>query len=202
MSMKKKFLALALAGAVAMPVVANASTVLSGPEDNPLEQNVSITGSIDSADGLAPQGTLQVEVPTAMAFSVNKAGVFQAADNYDIVNNSKTAIKVDVTEFRETQPSTGVTVVSKSTLQNNQAQHNRATVALTLRGDAAVELVESGFSETPLFNKIDAGKSKTITLEGIAGTKVTGAGSSQQEDPVKDGTSEQLIVKFRISKHS
>ena len=207
MSMKKKFLALALAGMVAMPVVAsasaNGSTTITTPEGTPKTHDVNITGNVDRADGLAQQGTLQVEVPTAMAFTVNKDGVFTAANNYSIYNKSLQPIKVEVAAFRDqTGQNSGIEIIDDATtITSNPYSHKRSRVALSLVGDNTVKLTNNfvaNGTDNVLFASIASNTQKPIILDGVAGKNTTGGTSNGDE--VKDGTQDQFVVSFRISK--
>lgn len=206
MSMKKKFLALALAGMVAMPVVAsasaNGSTTITTPEGTPKTHDVNITGNVDRADGLAQAGTLQVEVPTAMAFTVNKDGVFTAASNYSIYNKSLQPIKVEVAAFRDQSgASTGIEIINEATtITASPYTHKRSQVALSLVGDRTVKLTNNfvaNGTDNVLFDRIESNRQEPITLDGVAGKCTTGATG---QDEVKDGTQDQFVVSFRISK--
>lgn len=198
MSMKKKFLALALASAVAMPVVANATTAntqtQSAPDSQQIDADVTVEGTVLAEDGSAPEGRIQVELPSTMAFSVDKAGVFTTANNYKITNQSKTAgIDVAVTGFSETIKGGGITIDSYTNVSQNKTNTSRSTVGLKLNGNTgtAVDL-SIGMGEEALFDNIAAGTSANMTLEGVAGTK---RGSATQ------GVSENFTLNFKITKN-
>lgn len=199
MSMKKKFLALALAGMVAMPVVANASAstgnLATGTEANGAEGKVTINGMVRSNTGQAPAGRIEVELPTSMAFTVDQVGGFSAGTGYNVRNNSNCGVKVEVVEFTETQPSSGISIVKSASL--TPANENRSKVSLTLSGDPSksVELFHGPISSGTLFENIPAGDSRTMTLTGKAGTNTT-----NDTLDVKAGISEAFEVKFKISK--
>lgn len=205
MSMKKKFLALALAGAVAMPVVANATTMkpVTGDDTNPIDSTVEIEGSVLNNQGVAQAGKLHVEIPTALAFTVDQAGNFTAGSGYQISNKSASPIKVDIAEFTETQNSTGITIKAMTELDevSERSGLNRSNISLELQGDTtAVDLstVQQGTPKA-LFERIESAQSETLVLNGYAGTNTT---SASGHDAVQNGVSEDFIVKFRISKHS
>lgn len=197
MSMKKKFLALALAGAVAMPVVANATNtkVESTDASKDLNTDVTIEGTVLNDTGLAPQGKIQVELPSTMAFSVDKAGKFTTATNYKITNQSSTeGIDVYVTGFSEQIIDGGIKIDDYDTISNALNSTSRSTVGLKLTGDAGkTAKLKTNMSETQIFDNIAAGQFGNMTLEGIAGTKVNSA---------PNGASENFTVNFKISKNS
>lgn len=211
MSMKKKFLALALAGAVAMPVVANASTNVNnfqGDNTSPLDANLTIKGSVQNAQGQAPAGKLQVELPTAVSFTVDQAGNFQSAGNFKITNKSTDPINIDVAQFSDTRAG-GITFKERSELGASQrASLNRANVSIILNGNGSntVDLgtVMKNQTTDRLVDALPANDSINITIDGVAGTK-------KETNPVDTttsasldnaGTSEDFTLRFVISKHS
>lgn len=203
MSMKKKFLALALAGAVAMPVIANATAptkVEQGYDTTPIETDVNIEGTVNASNGLAPQGRLQVELPTAMAFTVDAAGNTTVGKGYNISNQGQSPIKVEVTEFRESRPD-GITIVPMTNYDSTTATAGRDKVALTLKGDGSEidlnTLATNGQAQV-LFSKIEKGTSEGMTLRCVAGTDT----SSESGTALQQGIQENFTVKFKISKHS
>lgn len=206
MSMKKKFLALALAGAVVLPMTVNATTMQSyeGPSSSPINADVDINGTVSTNTGLTPAGKIHVELPTAMAFTVDNVGTFIASNRYTVENKGTDSIKIDIAEFSETKTNTndpGLTVEQISALDqaSEQSTKDRSHVALQLEGDHTVDL-KTVTPQTPsaLFDEIKGGSSRNIVLSGFAGTNTT-SGSSQS-DAVKDGASEDFVVKFKISK--
>lgn len=202
MSMKKKFLALALAGAVAMPVVANASAnlVQNSDDTKPAFGNVGVTGVVESSTGQAPAGRIQVELPSAMTFTVNKNGNVTVPNNYEVYNQGAKPVKVEVVGFTETNPSAGINIVNKSTFSSGTDQNHRSDVALTLQGTGSEVDLSSALSSTNtgvIFDSLAAGDRRQITLRAIAGTKAdTGAGN---ETELSQGIDEDFSIQFKIT---
>lgn len=191
MSMKKKFLALALAGAVAMPVVANATQTKTemGTEGTPLDTTVGIEGTVASDTGMAPAGKIQVELPTAMVFTVNKNGSFDTAQNYSIHNQGTKEISVKITGFTEQKKDDGITIGNFNTIKTSPTNTSRSTVGLRLTGDTTPVDLTVGMTEQTLFDGITPGSNDQMTLEGVAGTKPGSA---------TNGASENFTLQFRI----
>lgn len=214
MSMKKKFLALALAGAVAMPVVANATgnQTVEGTSGTPFDANMDIRGSVSNKDGVAAAGKIQVELPTSLSFTVDKDGNFTSANSFTITNRSQDAIDVSVAQFTETQLNTGITILDKTKLNSsNRNQKNRANVSIVLRnGSNEVdlgEIVNNNLStaKTLVSNLSGGGQSTNISITGLAGTKAdntTQADNTTTASLDNAGTSEDFTLKFTIKKHS
>lgn len=194
MSMKKKFLALALAGMVAMPVVANASTsglshIVQGSDIKEQYGQVTVNGTVETKTGAAPQGQISVELPTAMAFAVDANGDIASA-NYTVNNKGQKPVKIEVAEFTETRSGAGITVHQSSGFQKNNKK--RSDVTLTLTGDHAVDLANVTASSV-LFDRIDATSNRDMTLSGTAGT-------TTDSTLDKNGEQENFTVKFRVVK--
>ena len=106
--MKKKFLSLMMAAAVV------ATTSVSAFADEVVKQNggtvdVTITGSINDKDDAAPEGTISVTVPTALAFTVNNSGSLQGT-SLTITNNGTEKVDVFAYEFVDKNSTSGIEV--------------------------------------------------------------------------------------------
>lgn len=205
MSMKKKFLALALAGAVAMPVVANASNLVQGAnvtglDNTPQYGQVNIAGLVDTKTGQAAQGQISVELPTNMGFTVDRDGnvITASGGAYSINNRGQSPVRVDVASFTETKVGSGIDIRTAAELTTTTtANFKRYQVSLTLTGDndKTVDLgeVKNSGREKELFSAIPAGQNATMVLNGVAGTGV-------EANVDRDGAQENFVIKFKISK--
>lgn len=165
------------------------SNLVSGNEDNPIYQSVSINASISNADGSAPLGMIEVEVPTSMSFTVNKAGYFMAASNYNIVNKSSFPIEVSVVDFSEEKSTEGIIIKSGDIEQND----TRNTVNLDLTGNLKSVRLHRNINSGVKISEIKPNSSDLIILNG-------NAGKTSNATIDKDGVSEKFTVKFRITK--
>lgn len=213
MSMKKKFLALALAGAVAMPVVANATgnQTVEGTSGTPFDANMDIRGSVSNKNGVAAAGKIQVELPTSVSFAVDKDGNFTSANSFSITNRSQDAIDVKVAQFTETLQNGGITIESKSSLTaSNRGQKDRSKVSILLRNNTnEVDLgsiVNQTLSSPKMLveNLLGGGRSADISITGMAGNGTASGAADNTTSATVDqaGTSEDFTLKFLISKHS
>ena len=220
MSMKKKFLALALAGMVAMPVVANATQsvqadkTFEGNVGTDFNANMSINGSVRKADGTAPAGKIQVQVPTAVSFTVDQNGGFLSANTFEIANKSGEAIDVAVSQFTETKEGKGITIKKRTDLGTDDQRRtmDRSNVSITLTGteSSPVDLGKvledkTGQQEYPLIENLRANSSYNVTINGIAGTMANKSSSVDTTTTASldnAGTSEDFTLKFVIRKHS
>lgn len=187
MSMKKKFLALALAGMVTLPMTANATgNVVTGDEGDTLSGQTQITGNVLSDSGQAAAGRIQVELPSAMSFTINQNGAFQTANNYEINNQSAVGIKVEVSDFIETNTAGGITIEDDGFTTTSK---DRTHVSLTLTGDQSP--VDLHDKTGVIFANLPASTRKAVTLRGVAGTS---------QGTISSGVSEEFTVKFKITK--
>lgn len=197
MSMKKKFLALALAGAVALPMTANATTSIEMGKNETKDTSVTVTGTVSNENGQAPAGRIQVEIPSAVTFSIDQDGNFTAPKNFTINNRGQEAIKLEVIDFLESKPETDDTGIKLYQYSNfSGASKKRNEIALKLIGSDnnthAADLSQvKGGNSTVLFERIEGNTAKTLQLDGQVGDTTTGTAN---------GASEDFTLKLRISK--
>ena len=204
--MKKKYLSLVMAAMMSLGAVVQASAVtLQGNEADTLSQPVEVTGTVSAADGQAPAGRLEVELPTTMTFSVDKNGEFNGVD-YSVRNASKVAIKVSVAEFKKSKSTGGITVLPGSTDATTLKQKTRDNVILKLKGTEGVEgevdlhgFINNKSKAAEEILKVEPNNTRTIKLIGDAGKKVDKAEGSQPEVD-KNGVSETFTLRFSIAK--
>ena len=126
MAMKKKFLPLLMAGmvvvgttGVASATSSNSQTIEGNAGDASLGAQVTVSGTVANNQGIAPEGKLNVELPTKMTFAVNKDGQFSGG-SYNVRNNSKDGIDVYVSEF--TQKSGDIELVEEASNATTRGQ--------------------------------------------------------------------------------
>lgn len=202
MSMKKKFLALALAGAVAMPVVANASNntgIITGTDSAPRTGQVNITGTVNTSQGTAAAGQISVELPTNMGFVVHADGRLETANSgsYTVTNKGQNPVKLDITNFTDTNPNSGITVHSSADFSTGSGK-NRADVKLTLRGNQSdIDLgsfIKGTTTEATVFDRIEGNNATAnMTLQGVAGTT-----SNSTVD--NNGANDTFVATFKVTK--
>lgn len=198
MSMKKKFLALALASMVAMPVVANATqapvvdNTVGGLNTDTLGADLAVNGSVTKADGSAAAGRIEVQLPTTMSFTVNKDGVFSGPTNFEIRNTGSEPVKVDVIDFLEGNESAGIAILEKSQLVD-RSQKNRTDVSLVLQGEQEVDLAAAKNTPKTLFGNIQGTKTGVVQVNGVAGTK------KDNNEAESNGANETFTIKFQIT---
>ena len=206
MAMKKKFLGLALATMVAMPATgvyaAGNTQTITGNETSTLNHTIPVTGSVTKSNGLAADGQITVELPTAMAFAVNEKGKFSGA-TYDVSNQSGCGIDISVSQFVQTK--SGLTLKTTDELtDSNKNTLDRSNVSLVLKGSDKVgqknvdlAKIANGAindeAEKKVLN-VAAGAQGSIALTGMAGT----AEAEQGVD--KTGATGEFNLVFSIKK--
>ena len=206
MAMKKKFLGLALAAAVALPATGVYADTIGGNQNDTFTHNVTVTGTVANKKGIAPEGKIEVELPTSMTFRVDQDGTFEGSD-FRVENKSKVGIDVFVDEFRT---NTGnITVKKKTDLEGQETNFDRSNVYLELSGNVGgqtktVDLAKVSELQTENERKIlnvSGANTGLIQLKGGAGT-ASAAGSSN-ESPAgidKDGASGDFTLIYKIKK--
>ena len=201
MAMKKKFLGLAMAAAMTLTATsayaANNDATLIFDDTDSRNHQVKVTGSITKDDGAAPAGKIQVELPTAMTFSVNENGKFTGCD-FQVTNKSQVGIDVLVSQFRNVD--NGITLQPARAFAADA--YDRSNVCLELNGTvggapAKVDLSEftNGNKEEKILN-VASSKTGLITLTGAAGT-LDQQGSSKVDE---QGASGEFTLIFKIQK--
>lgn len=211
--MKKKLLSLVLAGAMVAstsvsafaatePTPTTRTTTTMSEGENEKDINVGITGDILDNNGNVKPGTISVTVPTAVNFTVTKAGVLTAGDMV-ITNNSKEKVKVSVKGFSDPNGEKDINIVKKSGFTNPE-NVDRNKVWLNLTGNGVSVGFESEgkgkmydpSDETAIgtpkeIGSIDAnGGEMQLQLQGAGGTN----GSSDTTKPIRDNFN--LVLKI------
>ena len=202
MAMKKKFLGLAMAAIVALPAAAYADTV-QWNEGATKDVNVTVSGSVKSNTGIAPQGKLEVELPVSMEFSVDQNGIFTGT-SYDVTNKSQHDVTVSVANFSETNKQGGINILPISD-ESTMDQKGRDNVIMALVGDnnQYVDLGDfSSHKNTELIEVAGNNGVGTIELTGLAGKKPIGTNSAHQSSTVTNdtGVAETFKLVFQIKK--
>ena len=188
--MKKKLLSLLMAGAVVAgtSVQAFAQTYTGNAADT-IEANVTVSGTIRDAQGNAPAGKIQVEVPTKLSFTIDQNGAFTAGQ-YAIKNSGSETVQVLLGSFQETDPTGGINLKK---FGENLDSVDRSNVKLALKGNVAhVDLADKASADTKI-SEIKAGASDNIQLLGAAGKQPGGAVD-------QNGASEDFNLIFKIKK--
>lgn len=167
----------------------NTTTSLTGNDTQTLTQNVKIDGVVSKSDGTIPSGRIQVELPTAMSFSVDQDGNFISAD-YTINNKSSVPISVYVSEFRDSNNG-GIKVKE---IEEDISNLDRSNLHLALIGNDN-KYVDLGKIITipKLLLTINPQSSSLVQLLGEAGK-----GSVVDVD--EHGVSDEFTLVLRIKK--
>lgn len=195
MAMKKKFLGLALAITMALPMGTAFADTIGGDLNDTLTPEVKITGSVKNSTGQAPAGRLEVELPTTMSFTVDQDGNFKGVD-YKVTNNSSVGITVGVSQFKEGNPAENGGIILQ-TKNEEIASMSRENVKLVLMGDGTSHVDLANQSEisrgTPLL---------TIKPSGVGVMKLTGdAGKAKNGGAAEtNGVKEDFTLIFEIKK--
>lgn len=218
MAMKKKFLGLALAAAVALPATtayaANDTQSIEMGKNDTQNVKVPVSGSIRNKQGQAPEGRIEVELPTKMAFTVDEDGNLPST-TYTIQNRSQgESIDVSVATFSGGSTATeggsdGIKLHPSGTVSSNPSNKYRNEVELKLTNDqdASKSVDLGGFKNInderqKLLATVKSGQTNSIVLSGVAGTKLSNdATSGDGTDVDSKGTSEEFNLVFSIKKH-
>lgn len=214
MAMKKKFLGLALAAAVALPATtayaANDTQSIEMGKNETQNVTVPVSGSIRNKQGSAPEGRIEVELPTKMAFTVDQDGNLPST-TYTIQNRSqRESIDVSVASFSGGSTATaggsdGIKLHPSGTVSHNPSDKYRNEIELKLTNSKDNTEIDLGNFNTSGGNgtnlaTINAGETNSIVLSGVAGTKESSDVGSTGVD--SKGANEEFNLVFSIKKHS
>lgn len=199
MAMKKKFLGLAMAAMVALPAAAYADTV-QWNEGDTKDVEVTVSGSVKSNTGIAPQGKLEVELPVSMDFSVDKNGTFTGT-SYNVTNRSQSKVAVSVANFTEQNTQGGITILPTSEKANID-EKGRDHVIMALIGDnnKYIDLGAFNKSTDPAKELLVVDENNgvgTIQLNGVAGKAAITTNGNVSDTT---GVAETFKLVFQIKK--
>lgn len=213
--MKKKMLTTAMALAMLAPTMtsfASTDNLVGGnqrheaDENNSINTTMGVGGTVRNAENQAPEGRIEVVLPTSISFVVNPDGgrSVQTPTAIQVTNNSSKAnIVVSVANFTDSNPGegNGIEVKPYQDIENGLEDHSRAQVGLKLSGTyggkpAEVDLGDSNLAtnKTKILN-VNAGSVGTLSLQGIAGTN-----TEEHVELEASGTSDQFTITFEIKK--
>ena len=202
MAMKKKFLGLALAGAMTLSAngVYAANKTVQFNDNESYDHNVTVSGLVKTKTGEVPQGKLEVELPTAMNFSVDEKGQFIGSE-FTVKNKSTSGIDVFVSDFQEGNGN--ITVKPKTEITGDSASFDRSNVYLELTGNVGgknntvdlASLKSIDAEEDKKILNVSGKNAGLITLTGGAGT-----GTTADQGVDQSGASEDFTLLFKIKK--
>lgn len=215
MTMKKRFLGLALAAMVAVPATTAYADTITMKENDIKNHSVTVSGTVKNSEGVAPEGVIEVELPTAMQFQVDQKGNFIGSE-FTVTNKSQSNIDVSVADFSESNEAGGIKLVQMGE-DSEFTSKTRDNVALQLSGNLqqTVDLAEFKKSKTPTKILTVNGNTEggygvgTIRLNGKAGKSIpetpeTRAIQGPEETVVpeveKNGIQEDFTLVFQIKK--
>lgn len=217
MAMKKKFLGLALAAAVALPATtayaANDTQSIEMGKNETQNVNVPVSGSIRNKQGSAPEGRIEVELPTKMAFTVDQDGNLPST-TYTIQNRSqRESIDVSVASFSGGSTATeggsdGIKLHQSGTVTGHRDEKYRNEIELKLTNakDSSKSVDLGNFKNLSnesekLLATVTSGETNSIVLSGVAGTKDSSQVGSNSTDVDSKGANEEFNLVFSIKKH-
>lgn len=177
------------------------STIQLGEEKT---HQIRITGSIADHNGNFPLSTIQVVVPTASNFTVNKDGDF-ISSSINITNNGNESIDIVVQQFIDVNGSVGINVQGKNVIDKNNL--SRSNISLNINGDRGTAYLGSDnsksgvYSDPNLSNNTNDGILVSTIYGGLTG-KLTlngevSKGSEAIDNPIQDRFT--LILKIKKS---
>ena len=163
--------------------------------------NVTITGSIDNNKGESPSGTLQLTVPTSMAFIIDNKGNFKSS-SITIKNNGIDKVDVYAYKFIDNDGERNINIRAMTEFSDNLSETSRNNLALYIYGNSEfaylkTESIGSGKSgvykdkalqisgdtdDGVKISTVNAGSSDKLILNGVSGKKTFGIDTAIKND--------------------
>lgn len=182
---------------------------VTGSDAEEQQHNIYITGNVADENGQIKPGTLQLKVPTAAAFKVDKDGNFSTAD-ITITNEGTQSVDIYAYKFIDVNGTAGIEIKPNSEVTADSSNKPRSNISLNIFGSEGTayfktETTNSGntgiYKNPELTNQSDDGikistirptSSGKLTLQGEAGKKTSGIDTA-----IKDTFT--LILKIKKS---
>lgn len=161
---------------------------ISGNDTETIVHNVKVNGTVTKSDGSTPAGKIQVELPTAMVFSVDQNGNFSSG-TYTVSNKSSVGISVYVSEFRGNNSGITVKPINESLLSLD-----RSNLHLALVGNGG-KYVDLGGPITDSKEVLDLKPSESSIIQLLG---ESGKAKGQEVD--NNGAKEDFTLVFKIKK--
>lgn len=206
--MKKKLLSLVLAGAMVASTSVSAFADTVKVDKNEGTANVTITGSVDANNGNSPTGTINVSVPTALSFSVNKNGEVSGG-SITIENNGVDTVDVTAVKFYDKTPDSKIT--AKIPTEFTAATAERSNMVLSIGGNQSerayfksetlaenkngiYNVTGDNKSEGIKISSITGGNTDVLDLDGFAGKQ------NLTNDNENAGITDSFVLTLKITK--
>ena len=176
------------------------STIQIGEEKT---HQIQITGSIADYNGNFPPSTIQVVVPTAANFTVNKDGNF-INSIINISNNGDESIDIVVQQFIDVNGSLGINVQGKNVIDKNNL--SRSNVSLNINGDRGTAYLGSDnsksgvYSDPNLSNNTNDGILVSTIYGGSTGKLTLNGEASKGSEPIDNPIQDRFTLILKIKK--
>ena len=142
--------------------------------------NVTITGSIDNNKGESPSGTLQLTVPTSMAFIIDNKGNFKSS-SITIKNNGIDKVDVYAYKFIDNDGERNINIRAMTEFSDNLSETSRNNLALYIYGNSEFAYLKT---ESIGSGKSGVYKDKALQISGDTddGVKISTVGAGLSDE--------------------
>jgi len=142
--------------------------------------NVTITGSIDNNKGESPSGTLQLTVPTSMAFIIDNKGNFKSS-SITIKNNGIDKVDVYAYKFIDNDGERNINIRAMTEFSDNLNEASRNNLALHIYGNSDFAYLKT---ESIGSGKSGVYKDKALQISGDTddGVKISTVGAGLSDE--------------------
>ncbi len=193
--MKKKVLTSAMALAMLAPTVSAFAATVEGSQQigdadtNTPTAEMKVKGQVRNSAGAAPEGRIEVSLPTAVSFVVDQDGNVQTPANISIDNKSQCDVTLSVVNFTDSTPKEGIVLVDSDAELTTSP---RSSVYLELTGNTASSALTHG-TKIPNLATITATSTEGLTLRGEAG-------EAKNASVDGNGVTDEFTITFQVKK--
>ena len=169
---------------------------------------IKITGSVNGENDKAPEGTISVTIPTALAFTVNNKGVVKGT-SLDIKNNGTADVEIYAYQFVDGNGATGIEVIKDRTDIGTKKTNK---VVLNLEGNAGTAGLVSSKNGNGIYDATNPLQQDLVTSDGVkiaslgkiggqntsTTINLTGIAGGDADDTT--AITEQFTLKLRVKK--
>ena len=171
---------------------------------------IKITGSVNGENDKAPEGTISVTIPTALAFTVNNAGKVTGT-SLDIKNNGTEDVEIYAYQFIDGDGETGIEVVKDTSGDIAGKKTNKVVLNLSGNAGTAGFVSNESGNEKGIYNAKKPSEAvstddgvKIASLGKIGGqdtsTTIKLTGKAGQNATDVTAVREQFTVKLKVKK--
>lgn len=171
-------------------IKSSSKKTITGSDMESFTHNVEVNGTVTKVDGNLPAGKIEVELPTAISFTVDQDGNIPTV-NYVVNNKGSVDLSIYVSGFKDNNSNGGITI---NPLEDDISLLDRSNIHLKLTGNTKTEVdLGKQISVQQELLRVKSQETGIVQLKGDAG-------KANNDSIDKKGISDQFTLIFKIKK--